>query len=78
MNFLGQLSYVFGFYHTYLKIEDLGPGRVAQLIGTLSGYIKVVGSTPGQDTYKDQPMHASIHGTNGSLSLRSIDKILKI
>ena len=34
------------------------PGRVGLLVRTWSRYTKVVGSIPGQGTYKNQPMNA--------------------
>ena len=34
------------------------PGWVAQLVSASSQYAKVAGSTPGQGTYKRQPMNA--------------------
>ena len=40
------------------KIEKYRPGWVAQFIKTSSQYAKVVGSIPGQGTYKDQQMSA--------------------
>lgn len=37
--------------------RDGGPDWVAQLVRTLSQYTKVMGSIPGRDTYKSQPMN---------------------
>ena len=45
------------------KSAVLGTGQVAQLVRTSLPYIKVVGLIPGQGTYKNQPMNASISGT---------------
>ena len=38
-----------------VKREWQGPGWVAQLVGVSSGYTKVAGFIPDQDTYKNQP-----------------------
>ena len=57
------------------------PGPVAQLVRVSTQYAKVVGSIPGQDTYKNQPMNASIHETTNSLSPSpslSLKSVLKI
>ena len=47
----------------WIKKDVPGPGWVAQLVGMLSGCIKVVGPIPSQDTFKNQPMNAWIGGT---------------
>ena len=41
-----------------IKINELGPDWVAQLIRALSQYAKVMGSIPSQGTCKNQPMNA--------------------
>ena len=50
-----------------------GPVQVAQFVGVLSQYAKVVGLISSQGTYKNQPTNASIRGTTNqcffSLSL---------
>ena len=40
-----------------LKVESC-PGWVAQLVGALSQYAKVLGSLSGPGPYKNQPMNA--------------------
>ena len=46
------------------------PGPVVLLVSALSQYTKVVGSIPGESTYKNQPMIAQIPGaTNQCFSL---------
>ena len=46
-----------------LNLRSTGPGHVAQLVRALSRYAKVLGLIPGQGTYENQPMNASISGT---------------
>lgn len=41
-----------------LKTNQVGPGRIAQLVIVSNLYAKYVGLMPSQDTYKDQPMSA--------------------
>ena len=59
------------------KKVNVSPGQVAQFIRASSRHAKVADSvsTPGQGTYRNQPINASISGTI-SLSL-SHQKILK-
>lgn len=55
-----KLSYFFFvlFLLTFIsKEKDLSPGHVAQLVGDLSRYAKVVGSVSGQGAYRNQPMN---------------------
>ena len=51
--------------------EQKSPGRVAQLVEALYQCPRLVGSIPGQGTYKTQPMNARKveWGINVSLSL---------
>lgn len=59
------------------EILYLGPGWVALLARASYRYTKVVGSIPGQDTYKNPPMNAKTSGTtNPSFSL-PVSKINK-
>ena len=63
-----------------MEYVECCPGQVAQLVRASSWYTMVVGSIPGQGTYKNQPMNASVHGTTNqcfSLSKKSINKTCK-
>ena len=65
------------------KKPNRNSGQVAQLVRVAGWYAKVVGSIPGQGTYKNQPANAQISGTTNqcfflssppsSLSLKSIN-----
>ena len=60
-----------------VKVRNDGPGLVAQLVRAPFWYVKVVGSIPGQGTYKNQPMNAWMSRTTNwclSLSLKSMNK----
>ena len=62
-------------FNLLFKSVRLCPGQVAQLVGVLSPYTRVPGSIPGQGTYKNQPMSASMNETtNRCLSLPQINK----
>ena len=52
-----------------LSSTFLGPGWVAHLVRAWSQCTKVSGSIPGQDTYKNQPMNASVSGTTNQSPL---------
>ena len=52
-----------------IKISDLGPGQVAQLVTSSSQYTKVAGSIPCQSTERNQPVSACISGTSRCFSL---------
>ena len=55
--------------------QSSSPSWVAQLVRASSWYTEVVGSIPGQGTYKSQPMNASISGTvKIDVSLSQINK----
>ena len=47
----------------FFRMEPWSPGWVVQWSEPLPRYVKVVGSIPGQGTYKNQPMNASVSGT---------------
>lgn len=40
-----------------IKIWGYGPGWVAQFVGTFFQYASILGSIPGQGTYKCQPIN---------------------
>ena len=47
-----------------------GRGQTGQWVRVLCSHAKAAGSIPGQGTYRNQPMNASVSGTtNQSLSL---------
>ena len=47
----------------FFKAQMYCPGQVAQLAGASAGHTKVVGSIPGQITYREQPMNVYISET---------------
>ena len=66
-----RLSGALGKDAIHLKSQKGHPVRVAQLVRASLQYAKVVGSIPGQGTYKKQAMNAKISGTtNRCFSLK--------
>ena len=59
-----QTNYKFSFIKKK-KNKLSGSGQVAQLVKAKFQYAKVVGSIPGQGTYKNQPMKGSSHQDGG-------------
>ena len=66
---------------TNKQTKTLCPGWVAQLVRVSSPHTKIVGSIPGQGTYKKQPMNTKIDETTNPwfslslpFSLKSINK----
>ena len=55
------------------KERERSLSRVAELVRASSCYVKAVGLIPGQGTYKNQPINASV-SLSLSLSLSLINK----
>lgn len=54
------------------KTASYSPGQAAQLVKTLSLYIKTEGVIPGQDTYKNQRANECISKGNNKLMFYSL------